>query len=219
MNLTPGVLSRILILSFSHFRKLREKEAASSKLEEELKKKLEEKSEAAQFELAQQNQELAKAIEEKESEREQLRKELESIRHGRKNQDDEAVKSKQEALSNIAQVMESELQCSICNELLVKATSLGCAHSFCALCIEQWMRVKKVCPVCRAAITSKMHAVALDSYIERMLEELSPEVVEKRKILVAERKSNNCGYTTIVPPIWLRYNICFYLSGNGGTFA
>ena len=148
--------------------------------------KQERKCEALQKELDSRNDQLKR---EKESDEKQSSKNAQAVKQtANEAEKHEAGTSKREALANIAQLMESELQCSICNELFIKATSLGCAHSFCALCIEQWMDVKKVCPVCRAPIASKMNSVALDSYIERMLEELSPEVIEKRKKLVQERK-------------------------------
>lgn len=72
-----------------------------------------------------------------------------------------------------------------------QATSLNCSHSFCALCIEQWMKVKKECPVCRAAITSHIRSIVLDSYIDRMVEHLSEDMKEKRQELVAERKGRS----------------------------
>ena len=50
------------------------------------------------------------------------------------------------------------------------------------------METKKICPVCRAPITSHMRSIALDSYIDKMLEHLSDEMKENRKQLVAERK-------------------------------
>ncbi len=71
---------------------------------------------------------------------------------------------------------------------MLQATSLNCSHSYCELCIEQWMEVKKECPVCRAPITSHLRSIVLDSYIDKMVEHLSDEMKTKRKDLVAERK-------------------------------
>ena len=70
----------------------------------------------------------------------------------------------------------------------LQATSLNCSHSFCELCLEQWMALKKECPVCRAAITSQMRSIVLDSYIDRMIQQLNPEMKERREELVKERK-------------------------------
>ena len=50
------------------------------------------------------------------------------------------------------------------------------------------MALKKECPVCRAAITSQMRSIVLDSYIDRMIQQLNPEMKERREELVKERK-------------------------------
>ena len=72
--------------------------------------------------------------------------------------------------------------------LYFQATSLQCSHSYCEMCIEQWMETKKICPVCRAPITSHIRSIALDSYIDKMVEHLSDEMKENRRQLVAERE-------------------------------
>ena len=69
-----------------------------------------------------------------------------------------------------------------------QATSLSCSHSFCALCIAEWMKVKRECPICRTPVTSQMRSIALDNYIDTMVEHLSEELKIRRKQLVAARK-------------------------------
>lgn len=73
---------------------------------------------------------------------------------------------------------------------LLQATSLNCAHSFCALCIQQWMAVKNECPNCRTPISSSVRSVVLDSYIDHMVEQLSAELKQRRIEIVAERKGD-----------------------------
>ena len=76
-----------------------------------------------------------------------------------------------------------------CNCLFVPQTmTLNCSHAFCSLCLDQWMKVKKECPVCRSPITSYVRARAVDSYIDKMCEHLSEAMREERKKLVEERK-------------------------------
>ena len=74
---------------------------------------------------------------------------------------------------------------------MFQATSLGCKHSYCSYCIEQWSVVKKECPVCRAPITTQIRSIALDNYIDKMTEQLSNEMKTKRKTLIDERKGND----------------------------
>ena len=60
------------------------------------------------------------------------------------------------------------------------------------------METKKICPVCRAPITSHIRSIALDSYIDKMVEHLSDEMKENRKQLVAERKGLCCNFFIMV---------------------
>lgn len=52
-------------------------------------------------------------------------------------------------IAEVGEIMESELQCSICAELFVSATTLNCSHTFCKYCISMWKKKKKDCPICR----------------------------------------------------------------------
>lgn len=74
--------------------------------------------------------------------------------------------------------------------LLLQATSLSCTHSFCAFCLEEWMKRKKNCPVCRTPVTSMARAIVLDSYIEKMVSCFSEEMKERREQIIKERKGN-----------------------------
>jgi len=69
----------------------------------------------------------------------------------------------------------------------LQPTTLNCMHSFCASCIAQWMKIKKVCPACRAPIVTHIRSIVLDNYIEKMVEQLSGVMKEKRQRLVNER--------------------------------
>lgn len=60
-----------------------------------------------------------------------------------------ASEERAQVLDNVNKIMESELQCSICADLIIEATALNCSHTFCKHCIDTWKRKKKECPVCR----------------------------------------------------------------------
>lgn len=64
--------------------------------------------------------------------------------------------------------MENEMQCNICLEVFIKATTLNCAHTFCKYCIETWRTNKKKCPICRITITSLNPSLVLDTLIEKV---------------------------------------------------
>uniref|UniRef100_A0ABI7YJ18 E3 ubiquitin-protein ligase RNF8 n=1 Tax=Felis catus TaxID=9685 RepID=A0ABI7YJ18_FELCA len=96
---------------------------------------------------------------------------------------------KEEVLSHVNDVLENELQCIICSEYFIEAVTLNCAHSFCSYCISEWMKRKVECPICRKDIKSQTHSLVLDNCINKMVDNLSSEVKERRIVLIRERKA------------------------------
>ncbi|XP_037751451.1 E3 ubiquitin-protein ligase RNF8 isoform X3 [Chelonia mydas] len=111
-------------------------------------------------------------------------KELEAT----KEEKEKARAQKEEVLSQMNDVLENELQCTICSEHFIEAVTLNCAHSFCSYCINEWMKRKVECPICRREIQSKTRSLVLDNCIDRMVENLNLEMKEHRLALIRERK-------------------------------
>ncbi|XP_053160764.1 E3 ubiquitin-protein ligase RNF8 isoform X4 [Hemicordylus capensis] len=105
-----------------------------------------------------------------------------------KEEKERARAQKEEALSQMNDVLENELQCTICSEHFIEAVTLNCAHSFCSYCIKEWMKRKLECPICRGAIFSKTRSLVLDNCIDRMVENLDDETKHRRLSLIKERK-------------------------------
>ncbi|RVE55715.1 hypothetical protein OJAV_G00228710 [Oryzias javanicus] len=120
-------------------------------------------------------------------------KELEAT----KEEKERARAQKEEVVTQMTEVLENELQCIICSELFIEAVTLNCAHSFCSYCINQWRKKKEECPICRQAITSQSRCLALDNFIERMMENLSLDVKEKRQSIINERKGKKVCESSI----------------------
>ncbi|NXI45157.1 RNF8 ligase, partial [Galbula dea] len=97
---------------------------------------------------------------------------------------------KEEVLNQMTDVLENELQCTICSEHFIEAVTLNCAHSFCSYCINEWTKRKVECPICRQEIKSKTRSLVLDNCIDRMVEKLDVEMKEHRLSLIRERKEN-----------------------------
>ncbi|NXN91564.1 RNF8 ligase, partial [Rhinopomastus cyanomelas] len=111
-------------------------------------------------------------------------KELEETR-----EEKEKVKAqKEEVLNQMNDVLENELQCTICSEHFIEAITLNCAHSFCSYCINEWTKRKVECPICRQEIKSKTRSLVLDNCIDRMVEKLDAETKEHRLTLIRARK-------------------------------
>ncbi|NXC27476.1 RNF8 ligase, partial [Campylorhamphus procurvoides] len=95
---------------------------------------------------------------------------------------------KEEVLNQMNDVLENELQCTICSEHFIEAVTLNCAHSFCSYCIDEWTKRKVECPICRQEIKSKTRSLVLDNCIDRMVEKLDVETKEHRLTLIRKRK-------------------------------
>ncbi|KAK3542468.1 hypothetical protein QTP86_025875 [Hemibagrus guttatus] len=105
-----------------------------------------------------------------------------------KEEKERARAQKEEVVTQMTEVLENELQCIICAELFIEAVTLSCAHSFCQHCIADWRRRKDECPICRQPIVSQARSLVLDNCIDRMVENLSTEMRERRTILISQRK-------------------------------
>lgn len=72
-------------------------------------------------------------------------------------------------------VLQSELQCSICQDWLVQAATIQCSHSFCWACVESWLQLKKFeCPVCRKGVTHEPHPnIILDNLVQKSVDRLA----------------------------------------------
>ncbi|XP_050573466.1 E3 ubiquitin-protein ligase RNF8-like isoform X2 [Bombus affinis] len=99
------------------------------------------------------------------------------------------TEEEESVLNKVNDIMDEQLTCSICSELFVKATTLNCMHTFCHHCIHLWIKKKKECPVCRAPISSMNISIAIDNFIESILENLSTQLKERRTRIIKERQA------------------------------
>eukprot|EP00927_Polykrikos_kofoidii_P016290 TRINITY_DN17347_c0_g1_i1.p1 TRINITY_DN17347_c0_g1~~TRINITY_DN17347_c0_g1_i1.p1 ORF type:complete len:469 (-),score=96.49 TRINITY_DN17347_c0_g1_i1:375-1703(-) len=59
--------------------------------------------------------------------------------------------------------------CTICCEVLVEPRMLSCGHSFCALCLDRWLRQKASCPLCNCCVTATpMRNITLEHVISQL---------------------------------------------------
>ncbi|KAL8618343.1 hypothetical protein ACOMHN_047415 [Nucella lapillus] len=165
-----------------------EKSQVEERLQKEMEKAVQEKDKELQERLQGEKERLQKIIKNKELEHKALESQLAESRVENEKARSDSLLTRESVLSEFAETMETELQCAICNELFVKATSLNCSHAFCSLCLRQWLAVKKECPNCRSPVTSQMRSIVMDNYIDRMVEQLSADMKQRRTQMVAERK-------------------------------
>lgn len=115
-----------------------------------------------------------------------------------KEEKEKAYAQKQEVVTQVTEVLENELQCIICSELFIEAVTLNCTHSFCCYCIKQWCKKKNECPVCRRPIQSQTRCLALDNFINSMVENLSLDMKARRQALVTERKAADPAQVMVI---------------------
>ena len=94
---------------------------------------------------------------------------------------EKAIKEKDEAVkvakdeeakriqNNLQELVETDLQCSVCNEVFTDASTLNCGHTFCQYCIDKWRSQKKsTCPLCRTEIKQIVEVKTLDQFVDKM---------------------------------------------------
>ncbi|XP_045467252.1 E3 ubiquitin-protein ligase CHFR-like isoform X2 [Harmonia axyridis] len=81
----------------------------------------------------------------------------------------------------------SELECSICQELYIKATTLNCAHTFCSSCIMRWRSQKSHCPICKKRIENASPTIILDNLVKKLVSVMDQNNREHRNKIVEER--------------------------------
>ncbi|KAL1465197.1 hypothetical protein WDU94_004786 [Cyamophila willieti] len=164
---------------------------------EKLKSCYEQKIEALYGTKLDLEKEIEVKLKEKTSESEgiinQLSSELDSVRELltiHENERQVLESEVQTKISDFAEVLESEAQCTICSEIFVNAvTLLGCMHTFCEYCITAWKKQKQECPICRHKITKNQEKrnILIDSWIASFIEKMSPAVKSNRQEVIAIR--------------------------------
>ena len=81
-----------------------------------------------------------------------------------KSEKEKEVEERKRESKGVIDSMQEQLTCVICQELFVQAHKLSCAHSFCKNSIEEWMKSKRECPVCRKTLSTVLvRSLVLDT--------------------------------------------------------
>ncbi|XP_050533738.1 E3 ubiquitin-protein ligase rnf8-A-like [Daktulosphaira vitifoliae] len=106
-------------------------------------------------------------------------------------QQDQISKIEETIKKKVYSVLESDLQCSICNELMVKACTINCSHTFCEICLNTWLRENNVCPLCRTSVQTETLCLSMDNFITNICNVLGNEIKEHRENIQQERLAVN----------------------------
>ncbi|XP_050059135.1 E3 ubiquitin-protein ligase RNF8-like isoform X1 [Aphis gossypii] len=142
----------------------------------ELNKNLKDKT----IELQIQNRELIKKLNISSEQCEKLKESLDT----KTAQDEEPIEIFK---TQINRLLENDFQCSICNEVMLRASTANCNHTFCESCLNKWLSKSKLCPVCRSIVHNTTYCLALDNYITNLCDILGGTIKEQRTALQRER--------------------------------
>lgn len=168
--------------------------AEKQQVEAELQNQFDKANLELQNQLKAEKERLAKVIAAKELEQTLLEQRLKDAAARNEENQAAALNARQEVLTNFGEMLEVELQCCVCSELLIQAITLNCSHSFCKFCIVEWMKKNSSradCPVCRAEIKCLSSSVVIDSFIDSIMEQLPPEKKNDRKAMIDERRKQS----------------------------
>ncbi|KAK9807980.1 hypothetical protein WJX73_010271 [Symbiochloris irregularis] len=89
-----------------------------------------------------------------------------------------------EGQGGVVDKLENDLECVICRDWMVAAHSFApCGHTFCGLCLANWLQSKNTCPCCREKASGAPHrALLVDNIIASMIQPtLPPDEVKRRE--------------------------------------
>ncbi|XP_026812546.1 E3 ubiquitin-protein ligase RNF8-like isoform X1 [Rhopalosiphum maidis] len=89
--------------------------------------------------------------------------------------------------TQIIKLLENDFQCSICNEVMFRASTASCNHTFCESCLKKWLSKSPYCPVCRGVVQTITYCLILDTYITNLCDILGGTIKEQRVTLQHER--------------------------------
>uniref|UniRef100_A0A8C5KLB4 Ring finger protein 8 n=1 Tax=Jaculus jaculus TaxID=51337 RepID=A0A8C5KLB4_JACJA len=134
-------------------------------------------------------QQLAQALQEHRALMEELnrsKKDFEKIIQAKNKELEQTKEEKEKVQAQKEEVLSHMNDCIVRSEFFIE---VSITWSFLLLLYQEWMKRKIECPICRKDIESKTRSLVLDNCIDKMVDNLSSEVRERRKVLLRERKS------------------------------
>ena len=100
-------------------------------------------------------------------------------------------------------IIDPDLECSICNDILFRPVSINCGHSFCRECLATTLKVKPQCPICRTPCFLQANGLKENVTVRSVIENKYPDYVNKReeKLLLETRKQETLPQSTTTATI------------------
>jgi len=84
-------------------------------------------------------------------------------------------------------IIDSELECAICNDLLFKPVSINCGHTFCKECLAYSIRTKPQCPLCRTPCFLQENNLKENVTLRTIIENKYPSHIKRRTEVKPQR--------------------------------
>ena len=135
------------------------------------------------------NQEKDEAMKEAKIEATRMSKKIESFEeeHESKGSHEGSCLSKS-VEDNLRELAETELQCSVCSEVFMEATTINCGHTFCDYCIHKWTTQNSTCPMCRTEIKHMVPVKTLDQFVDKMYGQFVSEAGQAARTSLKEER-------------------------------
>jgi len=78
-------------------------------------------------------------------------------------------------------IVDPDLECSICNDILFHPVSVNCGHSFCKECLAATLKLKPQCPICRTPCFLQANGLKENVTVRSIIENKYPDYVNKRE--------------------------------------
>jgi len=85
-------------------------------------------------------------------------------------------------------MIDPELECSVCNDLLFKPVSINCGHTFCRECLGNIIKTKPQCPLCRTPCFLQENNLKENITLRTIIENKYSSHIARRKEGKVEKK-------------------------------
>lgn len=96
----------------------------------------------------------------------------------------ETISSRQREFQEI---LETDLQCNICQDIFINPLVLNCAHSFCKFCVFRWLASHKACPTCRMPVSFQAENLVIRNIVNKLISKSSKSFQTARRAIVEQR--------------------------------
>ncbi|VDP84570.1 unnamed protein product [Echinostoma caproni] len=86
--------------------------------------------------------------------------------------------------------VKDNFSCPICQGFLVRARVLGCGHQFCRECLYRWLKLRRMCPMCRQPVVACVTALFVDTFLDDVVDHCGNDELKRQRQLRKQEKAS-----------------------------